>query len=384
MSSPLRIGLPRMRKEPGERRAFLPTFVARLIRRGAAVTVEEDYGAEVGLSADDYTRLAPEVSFASHEATFRQDYVLVLRCPDDTELRLMRPGTCLLSMLHYPTRPQRISLLTELGLEAISLDSIKDDTGRRLIENLRAVGWNGIEAAFKALRQTYPNGLFESKDRPPINVLLLGAGAVGTHVMQAATRYGNDGVREAMVAAGAPGVHLNVVDYDLTGREEVMLPLLAKADIVVDATQRPDPSRPVIPNTWIAHLPTHAVLLDLSVDPYNCVVEPAFVKGIEGIPQGNLDQYVFAADDPAFDRLPKCVDSTHRRMSISCYSWPGIYPRRCMQVYGEQLQPVMRTLIEAGGIENVRPDGHYFERAISRARLKRWTQNGEAAARSLS
>ena len=40
-------------------------------------------------------------------------------------------------MLHYPTRPQRVAYLKSLGIEAISLDSLKDENGRRLIQNLR-------------------------------------------------------------------------------------------------------------------------------------------------------------------------------------------------------------------------------------------------------
>jgi alanine dehydrogenase len=101
------------------------------------------------------------------------------------------------------------------------------------------------------------------------------------------------------------------------------------------------------------------------------------VKGIEGIPQGNLDKYIFAPDDPVYDQLPECVAARHRRYVVSCYSWPGIFPRECMQVYGHQLQPIMRVLFERGGIERINPAGSFFERAIARAQLSRWVaENG--------
>jgi alanine dehydrogenase len=115
------------------------------------------------------------------------------------------------------------------------------------------------------------------------------------------------------------------------------------------------------------------VLLDLSVDPYDCNEWPHYVKGIEGIPQGNLDQYVFAPDDPAYNKVPDCIPKAHRRWAASCYSWPGIYPKECMEVYGRQLRPILRNLIEKGGIQNVSPNGHFFERAIARAQFSRWT-----------
>jgi alanine dehydrogenase len=364
-----------MRHEPGERRAFLPELVARLARRGAQVLLEDGYGAELGLIPADYAM--PGVQFGDRAAAYAQDYVLILRCPADDALRLLRPGACLLSMLHYPTRPQRVELLRSLGLEAVSLDSIKDDSGRRLIENLRAVAWNGVSAALQVLRRTYPGG-FEAPARPPIRVTLLGAGAVGVHVVVAATRYADEALRARLAAAGVPGVAVTVVDYDVTAHAAVMRPLLAQTDLLVDATQRPDPSRPVIPNAWLAELPAHAVLLDLSADPYDCSVDPAAVKGIEGIPQGNLDQYLFAPDDPAWERVPNCVDTRHRRWAAACYSWPGVHPRECMQVYGQQLQPILRTLIDRGGLANLNPDGRFFERAIARAQLSRWPPAGPA------
>lgn len=375
MQERLTIGLPCMYAEAGERRAFLPEFVARMEKIGAQVYLEQGYASGIGLSETHYRSLSPMVIFASHEEVYQQDYVLVLRCPSDEDLQLLKPGACLISMLHYPTRPARVEFLRSLRIEAISLDSIKDDSGRRMIENLRAVAWNGIETAFGTLRSTYPPPGFDNPQRGPIRVTLLGSGAVGVHVMQAAIRYGDQAVWQSMTRQGVPGVQLTVLDHDTTRFEVIMTEILAKTDVLVDATQRPDPSQPVIPNAWIANLPEHAVLLDLSVDPYNCDRVPSYVKGIEGIPQGNLDQYIFAPDDPAFDTVPECIPTEHRRHTVSCYSWPGIHPEACMQVYGGQIRPIMRTLIEKGGIRNINPKGRFFERAIGRAMLTRWQES---------
>ena len=148
-----------------------------------------------------------------------------------------------------------------------------------------------------------------------------------------------------------------------------MKELLARSDILVDATQRLDASKIIIPNKWVGLMPDHAVLVDLSVDPYNCNVSPPEVKGIEGMPQGNLDQYVFMPNDSVYDRIPDCVSTKHRRHAVSCYSWPGIHPKQCMSLYGEQLRPIMRTLIDRGGVQNLNSHGRYFERTIRRALL---------------
>jgi alanine dehydrogenase len=372
MSVPFTIGLPQMHYEAGERRAFLPSFVGRMERLGAQVTLETGYGAGMGYRPGDYRRTAPSVQFAPLEEVYRQGYVLVVRYPTPAEIELMPPGGCLMAMVHYPTRPERVADLRQRGLEAISLDSIKDDVGRRLIENLRSVAWNGVEVAFQVLAETYPAPGFASPLRPPIRVTLIGAGAVGSHVLGAAIRYGDEALRSRMISLGAPGVQVATVDFDLTGHHAPMRELLMQTDILVDATQRPDPSQVVIPNDWLAYLPEHAVLVDLSVDPYDSAANPPKVKGIEGIPQGNLNQYIFAPDDPAWNQTPSCLSTKHRRHVVSCYSWPGLHPKTCMEVYGRQLQPIMRTLITKGGVASIDPNGRFFQRTIARAQLSRW------------
>ena len=387
MSEPLTFGFARMHVEAGERRDFLPDFIGTLERTGASILLEHGYGSGMGYTEEDYRRLAPGVVFTSQAEVYQQDNVVVLRCPSDTDLRKLRPGACLISMLHYPTRPERTAFIRSLGVEAISLDSITDENGRRLVENLRSVAWNGMEVAFQVIRTLYPSPGLESPYRPPLHVTLVGSGAVGVHVVQAAIRYGKPDQWQDLASRGVPGVQVTVVDYDITSSADLMLPILERTDILVDATQRRDPSKPVIPNQWISVMPEHAVLLDLSVDPYNCESNPRVVKGIEGVPQGNLDQYIFRPDDPAYDRLPDCVDRTYRRYSVSCYSWPGIHPKNCMRVYGHQIRPLFRTIMEKGGAQHLDPNGKYFERAMCRAMLSRWIhvpagENGNGLSRN--
>jgi alanine dehydrogenase len=378
--NPLKLGFPRMKKEAGERRDFLPRLFTHLHKLGASIVLESGYGSGMGLAERDYSVVVPKVKFVSHQEAFRQDYVVVLRCPEEEEIRWMQSGACLISMLHYPTRPERVRLLRSIDLEAVSLDSITDDNGRRLIENLRAVGWNGMHSAFRVLQATYPTPGFESPDRSPIAVTLLGAGAVASHAMRAAVRYGDVNLHRKLARAGVPGVVITVLDYDVTDRADIVRGILSRTDVLVDATQRLDVSKPVIPNEWVADLPAHAVMLDLSVDPYDCSCDPIKTKGIEGIPHGDLDQYIFTPEDPAFDSLPSCVRKDHRRHAVSCYSWPGIHPRECMEVYGTQIQPILRTLITKGGIQNIAHGGRFFERAIVRAQVSRLpNQNGASA-----
>jgi len=363
-----------MHLEPGERRDFLPGFVAYLQRLGWDVVLESKYGSGMGYTEEDYLDVAVQVNFANLEEVYSQNYILVLRYPGDVLIKLMRPGACLISMLHYPTRPDRVAYLNEMGLKGISLDTIKDDSGRRLIENLEAVAWNGLQVAFETLGDIYPPPGFESPQRPPIRVTVLGAGAVGKHVVQAAVSYGNPDLRERLASNRVPGVQVTVVDYDLTGFKDTMRDILTRCDILIDSTQRPDSSKPVIPNSWLSWLPEHAIITDLAVDPYTLDADPPVVRGIEGIPQGNLDKLIFEWNDPDWEKtVPASVPSKHRRTVVSCYSWPGTHPEECMHHYAQQLKPLMTELFEKG-YDRLSPDGDFFERALYQGTLKAWSE----------
>jgi alanine dehydrogenase len=371
-TSPIRtIGLPRLHKELGDRRDFLPDLVRCLDRSGATeIVIEEGYGTAMGIDADVYLAASAWVRFGSADECFDQDLIVVLRYPDEDRIRRLRPGSVILTMLHLPTRPERAVLLEELHLHGVSLDAIVDDTGTRLIQNLDAVGWNGVQAAFQQMARLHPD--FAHPSRRPLHVTCLGAGGVAAHAIRAATRYGDPSLREEMVARNVPGVEVTVADFDLTSHEGYMLRRLEGTDLLIDATQRIDPTRPVVPNRWLAALPEDAVVLDLAADPYDLSVEPPRIKGIEGIPHGDLDRWVFPIDHPAWDAMDGRIDTTQRRTALSCYSWPGLQPRDSMRRYGAQLEPVLAFMI-ATPLDRWDEDGRSaIERAVSRAETSRW------------
>lgn len=377
MSAPKSIGFPRMKNEPGEKRVFLPEFIQHIASLEAKVYVEEGYGSRSGFTFEDYKRASTNVFMCSREEAFQKDASLILRSPKPDEFQLVKRGTILISMLHYPTRPKRIARLVELGINSISLDSIADDNNLRMVENMKSVAWNGLEAAFDWLEEKVWPELVRP-DKKPINVLILGTGMVGKHAIEAATKLGNVERNNDHIASNGPGSVAISIGRNIASNASTMKTLIEQADVLVDATQRRNASKPVVPNDWIAWLPKHAVIVDLAVDPYTLDANPPVVRGIEGIPQGNLDQYVFPADDLKWDgMLPESIPSKNRRTTVTCYSWPGVHPEACMMHYAQQLTPFMEVLFDKG-YEGLSPGGSYFERALYRATLKAWMHEDTA------
>lgn len=374
MIIPKTVGFPRMKKEPGEKRVFLPEFIQFFVDRGLKVYLEEGYGSRSGFTFEEYQRASEKVHYSSREDTFTQDLVIILRSPTLDEFELLNRNSCLVSMLHYPTRPNRVNKLEKLNAKAISMDSVVNDSNLRLIENMHAVAWNGLEAAFDVLESTWPNIL--NRKNKPSQVLILGSGMVGKYAIEAATKLGNIERNNDHMEEGGPGSYALVIGRNISGNPEIIIDMMSNSDILVDATQRRDPSKPVIPNDWINWLPEHAIITDLAVDPYLLNTNPPVVRGVEGIPQGNLDKYIYKPDDPDWNNtIPDSISTDNRRTVASCYSWPGIHPEACMRHYGRQLEPLMEPILEKG-YDDLSPKGGYFERAIFRGTLTHWIQHG--------
>ena len=151
MVKPKTIGFPRMRGEAGEKRVFLPELINAINDMGLHVYIEEGYGSRLGYTFDSFQRGSETIHRCSREEAFAQDLVLILRSPKRAEYALLSPHSCLISMLHFPTRPGRVNHLISNNIKAISLDSIVDDYSIRRVENMKAVAWNGLETAFLPL-----------------------------------------------------------------------------------------------------------------------------------------------------------------------------------------------------------------------------------------
>jgi len=361
------IGFPRMIQEAGEKRVFLPEFIEKLTDLGYEICVEEGYGSRLGFSRDIYVQGNPRVHVCSHEECYGQEMVLVLRSPKREEFELIQPKACLISMLHYPTRPFRLKVLQERSIHSISLDGIVDDKNVRLVENMKAVAWNGLEAAFDVLEKRFGN--LSHPEGRLWKVLVLGSGMVGKHAVDASIKLGNTERYQENLAAGTGQAMVRIVGRSVSSDPQLMQDLFRKTDILVDATSRRDASKPVVPNTWIDWLPEHAVLVDLAVDPYTLGAKTPVVRGIEGIPKGNLDQYIYYPDDPHWaDTIPDVIPTKARRTAVTCYSWPGIHPEACMRHYARQLLPMMEVLAETD-YHDLSPKGNYFQRALYKATL---------------
>ncbi|MGE5543017.1 MAG: alanine dehydrogenase [Bacillota bacterium] len=366
MAKVLTVGLPVMRKERGERRAFLPSFVRRLGELGVQGVLEEGYGQGLGFTPLDYCQPGVKARFASREEVYGQDLVVVLRAPEAEDLRRMKAGASLLSMLHYDTRPRLAREIAERGIKSYSLDSIADDNDNRIVVTYELTAGAGVREAFRQMALRRPD--FYSPSRGPVRVTILGMGHLGVQAGRASFAMGEECIKAKVQASGARGVIVTYLEREITGDRDVANRVLQSTDLLIDATKRQDPTQYVIANSQVGAMPGESIILDLTADPYDTSVDPIQVKAVEGIPTGDLDKYVFDVDDPIYRRIPSGVETLHRRVVVSCNAWPGVTPLECMKVYEDQLIPLIALICRRGRMR--RDSSNPLERALYRSTIE--------------
>ena len=208
-------------------------------------------------------------------------------------------------------------------------------------------------------------GLGQEKLGRPINILILGMGEIGLMAAKAFKNLSNERLKS--IGKAHPGLKVTMLPRSITGSDELLKNELEHSDILVDETFRPDPSKIIVKNELIGALPEHAVILDITADPYDFETDPPQFKAIEGTPTGTLDQMVFKVDDKIYDVLEKHMTINHKRLAVSCNAWPGADPEGAMTLYAHQLLPIIEVLIEKGHEDLKIESKNYYERVICRS-----------------
>lgn len=354
-------GFPKMNKEDKEVRAFLPSFFRKLDDANIGIWLENNYGKEMGFSENDYLKENNHINFVKRDKVLSKDVVVVLRTPENEELKKMIPGSILVSMLHYTTRESRNMLMKKLGIISFSMDSMVDDDNRRVVVNYYGTSFNGAQKALNRLEVNLKN---KSLNRP-INVVIIGMGIIGLTVAQAFKDLSNKRFYKLKEEYG--GLKITFLTRSLTGKSNLFSDELKEADILVDASSRKDTSKYIVTNQYLKELPSHSIILDITADPYDFEKKPHQVKAIEGIPTGTLDQLVFKTDDIAYDEINNYMNTTNRRMVVSCNAWPGVNPTVSMKQYGRQLIPILRVLINKEHDQLNVDSRNYYERILARS-----------------
>jgi len=244
------------------------------------------------------------------------------------------------------------------------MDAMCDDDNNRIMVNYRGTSKAGSRVAFEELKKR--TNEFNSIKNKIISVTIIGMGAVAANSAKAFEEYSD---KEFLHENSDRGLIVRLLPRNITQNYDELRDIMETTDILVDASKRPDATKIIIKNELIGYLPPHAVILDLTADPYNEKIVPMQVKGIEGIPTGTLDEYVIEVNDDIYDSLPKTINNLNRRVVVSCNAWPGIDAKDCMELYGRLIMPFLDVVLN-NDVRNLNVNAkNMYERSLVRASL---------------
>jgi len=270
---------------PKESRAFeyrvglSPAGVEILAQNGHQVFVEHDAGVTTGFSDADYEKVGARLVFSTEEAFGRADLLLKVSRPVHDELNWLRAGTILAGFLHLASAQQdKIDILLEKKITSIAYEQITAPDGSLpVLRPFSQIG--GAMAAQIAARLLQNNwggkGILMGgvPGVPPAEVVILGAGVVGTSATQ------------MFLGMGA---HVTVIDQNLVALQRiwdrnpcVVTKLSTKrniegsvkyADVVVGAVLTSGQRAPIlVTREMVRSMKPRSVIMDVSIDEGGCV-----------------------------------------------------------------------------------------------------------------
>ena len=100
------------------------------------------------------------------------------------------------------------------------------------------------------------------------------------------------------------------------------------------------------------------------------------VRAFEGTVKGTPSEKVLLPDNKAYDELPAWVDSTNRRVVVSCDAWPSVDPHKSIAVYELLMKNFFNVLLAKEDLDDISVESDdTFERGLARATIGYFLEN---------
>jgi alanine dehydrogenase len=275
----MNIGIPKERRPFEFRVGMTPIGVQMLAIEGHTCYIEHEAGLGAGFSDLDYEQAGGRIVYSAHEVFGRADLLMKVARPTYEEIEWLRPQTIIAGLLHLnSSRKDKIDLLQEKEITAIAYEQIQLPDGSFPIRHpLSQIGGRLAAQIGATLLQNDRGGkgimLGGIASVPPAEVVIIGAGVVGTC---------------ALTAFMGMGAHITVLDKDLNALQRVydkypgivtLMPYpnyIARvckfADIVVGSILVAGGTAPVVvTKEMVRTMKPRSVIMDISIDEGGCV-----------------------------------------------------------------------------------------------------------------
>ena len=271
----LQIGVPKEDFNKEKRIPLTPNTVNFLVENGVKVLVEKDAGIASQFSNMEYSEAGAEIVEEAKEV-YKADVILKIAPPNNHEIQLLRKNQVLISSLNLKTLDKKFfQILSEKKITAIALENITDENNENPFVELMS------EIIGKVAVNIVSNFLMEKKGKliggipgsAPINMIVIGAGAVARSTLRAALSQGaNVQVYDNSISRLKNlqnKFHQNI--YTSILHIPQLLNDISRADVVIGAISNYNEyNNFIIPKEIVKRLKKNSLIIDLSIDQGVC------------------------------------------------------------------------------------------------------------------
>jgi alanine dehydrogenase len=191
----MRIGIPKEIKSDEYRIAIMPVGVELLVKSGHQVMIEAGAGVASGFPDEVYRTAGANIVPTAADAITSAEMIIKVKEPQPAEISLFRPGQIVFTYFHFAASPELTQACLESEIVAIAYETLKDRAGHLpcLTPMSEIAGKMSIQEGAKYLEKPMMGRGILLGGVPgvaPANVLVLGAGVVGTNAAKVAAGLG--------------------------------------------------------------------------------------------------------------------------------------------------------------------------------------------------
>lgn len=273
------IGTPKEIKDQEYRVALTPAGVEQLVKGGHAVLIEQGAGLGTGIADEEYARVGAEIVSGHAEVFARAEIVVKVKEPLPAEYPLIRRGQIVFTYFHFAASEALTRAMIDTGAVCVAYETIELPGGHLplLIPMSEVAGRMAVQEGAKYLESPMKGRgilLGGVPGVPPANVLIIGAGVVGTN---------------AAKVAGGMGANVTVMDVNLErlrylddilpqnittvfSNSHTIREQLTSADLLIGAVLLKGAKAPVlVTREMLKLMKPGAVIVDVAVDQGGCI-----------------------------------------------------------------------------------------------------------------
>ena len=310
---------------PGENRvAVAPDAAKKLVKLGAALTVEATAGEGCGFMDGDYAEAGAEISAKRKDLVAQSDVILRIRKPEAAEISQLQQGCIHISYLDPFNEGDLVAALAKQGVSAISMEMIPRTTLSQKMDALSSqanlAGYVAVMMAANSLNRIFPMMMTPAGTLKPAKVFVLGAGVAGLQAIATAKRLGakvtafdtRPVVAEQVRSVGAKFLEIDLGETGQTqdGYAKELTPeqvekqrqgqkeAIAESDVVITTAQVFGRKAPVlVTRDMVEAMQPGSVIVDMAAETGGNVEGSAagqetVINGVTIIGQGNWPNYV--------------------------------------------------------------------------------------------